>query len=98
MFKKIIVALFVVGISILNVGCGSENKDLSKDSDVKSSQEVKNTAITLCKLLVENEIKPHKADFPFGDYKIFTTSKNRYVVKSSVTAISSNNNELELKF
>jgi len=86
--KKLIIGfviLTVIGMFLPNPPQKESNKEVKKE-EIKTveKKDLSNEAYTFCKILVEKELKPYKAEFPWGERTINETGINEYIIKSTV--------------
>jgi len=75
-----VVILFLIGLFLPN----TKPKEIEKEVKNTEKKDLSNEAYTFCKILVEKELKPYEANFPFGERNIKDNGLNEYVIKSSV--------------
>ena len=83
--KKLIagfIILSIIGYFVPDTKPQEAIKEVKKEKSDK--KDLSNEAYTFCKMLVEKELEPYTADFPFGERTIKDNGLNEYVIKSSV--------------
>lgn len=82
--KKLIIGF--VALAVLGMFLPDTPSQEVKKEEVKKveKQDLSNEAYTFCKILVEKELAPYTAEFPFGERTIKERGVNEYIVQSSV--------------
>jgi len=83
--KKLIIGFVVLAVIGMFLPNPPQEESSKKEVKTVEKKDLSNEAYTFCKILVEKELEPYTAEFPWGERTIDEKGVNEYVIKSTVT-------------